>query len=142
MARSRRLARRTRPASSRNRWRGAGPNGGKGGGFGAQSGEGASGGDGGGVTVLGTGSIATSTTDSPAIPAQSIGGGGGNGGNESDGQVQDYRALLEGHRRVYAMDIRDAVRYDEASWLEEGDRLAVCMWISVGQGAQSSRELL
>jgi hypothetical protein len=62
---------------------GAGPNGGKGGGFGAQGGEGASGGDGGAVTVLGTGSIATSTTDSPAILAQSIGGGGGNGGDSN-----------------------------------------------------------
>jgi hypothetical protein len=60
---------------------------------------------------------------------------------ESNGQVQDYRAFLEGHRRVYATDIRYAVRYDEASWVEEGDRLAVRMWISVGQGAQSSREL-
>jgi hypothetical protein len=60
---------------------------------------------------------------------------------ETNGQSQDYRSFLESHRRVYATDIRYAVRYDEASWVEQGERLAVRMWISVGRGAQAPREL-
>ena len=62
---------------------GAGANGGKGGGFGASGGEGAFGGNGGNVLVGGSGNIATSTTDSPGVLAQSIGGGGGNGGDSN-----------------------------------------------------------
>ncbi|MBI0539434.1 autotransporter outer membrane beta-barrel domain-containing protein [Roseomonas sp. KE2513] len=61
---------------------GAGQSGGTGGGWGAQGGEGASGGDGGTISISGSGSINTSSTNSPGILAQSIGGGGGSGGND------------------------------------------------------------
>ena len=62
---------------------GAGAGGGTGGGFGSSGGEGATGGDGGNVAINGSGTIATNTTNSPGVLAQSIGGGGGNGGSAS-----------------------------------------------------------
>ncbi len=61
---------------------GTGQSGGTGGGWGASGGEGASGGNGGSITITGTGNITTSSTNSPGILAQSIGGGGGSGGND------------------------------------------------------------
>jgi len=59
---------------------------------------------------------------------------------ETSGQSQDYRSFLESHRRVYATDIRYSVRSDEVSWVEQGERLAMRIWISAGRGAQAQRE--
>jgi hypothetical protein len=65
---------------------GSGANGGGGGAWGSSGGSGGFGGDGGSITILGNGSVsigysAIPAPNSPAILAQSIGGGGGNGGD-------------------------------------------------------------
>ncbi|MGE3287300.1 MAG: nuclear transport factor 2 family protein [Pseudonocardia sp.] len=48
----------------------------------------------------------------------------------TNGQAQDLAAFRAGHERVYPTAITYRVEYDEASWVESGDRLAARMWIT------------
>ena len=50
----------------------------------------------------------------------------------TNGRRQNYEEFLHGHAQVYATAIRYAVRYDESSWVESGNRLAVRLWITIG----------
>lgn len=48
---------------------------------------------------------------------------------DTNGQQQGYEEFAAGHRSVYATDIAYSVRYDDATWVESSDRVAVRMWI-------------
>ncbi|SAK86321.1 hypothetical protein AWB77_04592 [Caballeronia fortuita] len=48
---------------------------------------------------------------------------------ETNGNIQDYAAFESGHAKVYPTSIRYDVRYDEATWVESEDRVAVRLWI-------------
>ncbi|SFM92201.1 nuclear transport factor 2 family protein [Variovorax sp. OV329] len=58
----------------------------------------------------------------------------------SNGEEQDYATFLAGHRRIYASAVRYAVRYDDDSWVEEPDRVAVRLWITVQRPGEAPTE--
>lgn len=60
---------------------------------------------------------------------------------ESNGQRQGYDAFLAGHQRVYATAITYALRYDESSWVESGDKLACRVWITTRRPDQDAVEI-
>lgn len=59
----------------------------------------------------------------------------------TNGRSQNYQDFLEGHRRVYSTSIAYDVRYDESTWTEDGERLAVRCWIRVMSEGTPATEL-
>jgi hypothetical protein len=59
---------------------------------------------------------------------------------ETNGELQDLDAFLQGHRRVYATDISYAVRYDDDAWVESDGRVAARIWIRTQTGAAAPVE--
>lgn len=57
---------------------------------------------------------------------------------ETNGQRQGYAEFLAGHQRVYDTSITCAVRYDESSWVEAGDKVAVRLWITTRRPDQDA----
>ena len=60
---------------------------------------------------------------------------------ETNGQRQDYAAFVAGHARVYPTPIQYAVRYDEESWVESADKVAVRMWITTERPGEAAVEM-
>jgi hypothetical protein len=54
----------------------------------------------------------------------------------TNGKVQGYDDFVRGHERVYETAIAYAVEYDDAAWLESGDRVAARMWITTTKPGQ------
>ncbi|WP_219908309.1 hypothetical protein [Paraburkholderia sp. BL18I3N2] len=48
---------------------------------------------------------------------------------ETNGQKQDYDASAEGHRKVYAAEDTNEIRYDDGTWAESPERIATRVWI-------------
>ena len=59
----------------------------------------------------------------------------------SNGIMQRFDEYAAGHRDVYATAIRYAIRYDEDSWVESADRVAVRMWITTERPDEAATEL-
>ena len=51
----------------------------------------------------------------------------------SNGITQGYEAFRTGHETVYATGISYAVEYDDESWVEADDRVAVRLWITTSR---------
>jgi hypothetical protein len=60
---------------------------------------------------------------------------------ETNGQRQNYAAFVGGHERVYASSISYDVRYDEASWIESGNKVAARMWIRTRRAEEAPTEI-
>ena len=60
---------------------------------------------------------------------------------ETNGGKQRYAAFLQGHETVYATDISYAVRYDEETWVEQADRIAVRVWITTQKPGDDAVEI-
>ncbi|WLP92477.1 nuclear transport factor 2 family protein [Gordonia sp. NB41Y] len=59
----------------------------------------------------------------------------------TNGQEQDYEAFHAGHARVYPTAITYAVRYDDAAWVEGGDRLGGRVWITTTRPDEDPTEI-
>lgn len=49
----------------------------------------------------------------------------------TNGEEMDYEAFLESHRKIYATPIQYKIDYDENTLLEQQDRLAGRIWITI-----------
>lgn len=58
----------------------------------------------------------------------------------TNGLEQDYAGFLDGHRTVYATEISYRLRYDDETWVENGDRLAVRLWIATERPGEAPVE--
>jgi hypothetical protein len=59
----------------------------------------------------------------------------------TNGIEQDYAGFAAGHETVYATDIEYAVRYDEDTLLESGDRIAGRVWITTERPGEPATEI-
>lgn len=60
---------------------------------------------------------------------------------ESNGQRQSFADFLAGHQRVYDTAITYAVRYDESSWVEAGNKVAARLWITTRSPGEEPVEI-
>ena len=51
----------------------------------------------------------------------------------SNGITQEYEGFRAGHETVYDTPISYAVEYDDESWVESDDRVAVRLWITTSR---------
>ena len=49
-------------------------------------------------------------------------------------QTMDYAHFLKAHEEIYKTDIQYKIEYDEATFLEQGDKIAGRMWITTKRG--------
>ena len=59
----------------------------------------------------------------------------------SNGITQGYEAFRTGHETVYATGISYAVEYDDESWVEADDRVAVRLWITTSRPDEAPTRL-
>jgi hypothetical protein len=59
----------------------------------------------------------------------------------TNGDIHDYQRFLSDHLHYYATPISYQVRYDEDTWVEQGERVAVRMWITVAKPNEASKEM-
>jgi hypothetical protein len=59
---------------------------------------------------------------------------------ETNGQHQDYKTFSQGHEKVYATPITYEIRYDEASWVESAESVAVRVWIKTQRPNEDATE--
>ena len=59
----------------------------------------------------------------------------------TNGQTQDYAAVVAGHRNVYATAIEYAIRYDDEAWVVTDDRVAGRLWITTSRPGETPTEL-
>ncbi|WP_369252846.1 hypothetical protein [Geodermatophilus amargosae] len=59
----------------------------------------------------------------------------------TNGVTQELPAFRAGHERVCSTAIRYAVTYDEDAWVEQDDRLAGRLWISITRPGEPPRPI-
>ena len=61
----------------------------------------------------------------------------------TNGEVQDYAAFADGHRRVYPTAITYHVEYDEDAWVQDDvrDRVAGRVWITTARPGEEPTRL-
>ena len=59
----------------------------------------------------------------------------------ANGQEMDYRSYLELHESVYQTPIQYNVEYDEETFLEEGDKVSLRMWITTSRPNEPPQEI-
>ncbi len=59
----------------------------------------------------------------------------------TNGLSQDLAAFRAGHERVYPTAITYRVEYDDASWVESGDRIAARVWITTQRPNEEARRI-
>lgn len=51
----------------------------------------------------------------------------------TNGEIIDYGAFLKSHKKYYATAIKYEIEYDEETFLEQGERIAVRIWITTSR---------
>lgn len=59
----------------------------------------------------------------------------------TNGRVQSYPDFLQGHERVYDTSISYRIRFDDSTWVESADRVAVRCWIAISSNNEPEMEL-
>ena len=59
----------------------------------------------------------------------------------SNGITQEYEGFRTGHETVYDTPISYAVEYDDESWVESDDRVAVRLWITTSRPGEDPTRL-
>lgn len=59
----------------------------------------------------------------------------------TNGIAQDYQHFLASHIEYYATDIHYAVEYDDETWVEQDDRLAARVFITITKPNQPPRKI-
>lgn len=59
----------------------------------------------------------------------------------TNGQEINYSTFYQDHVSYYATEITYQVRYDEETLLEQGDRVAGRIWITVKKPAETEKEI-
>ncbi len=59
----------------------------------------------------------------------------------TNGQEMDYQTYLAFHEEYYQTAIEYQVAYDEQAFVEQGDRLAARVWITVTKPNEPTREI-
>lgn len=59
----------------------------------------------------------------------------------TNGQTQDLAAFRAGHERVYPTAVTYRVEYDEACWVESGDRLAARVWVTTQRPGERAHRI-
>ena len=56
-------------------------------------------------------------------------------------ETMDYRGFLESHRKFYATPIQYQIEYDEAAWVEQGEKIAGRVWITTSLPKEEPRKI-
>lgn len=59
----------------------------------------------------------------------------------TNGTTQNYAEFAAGHETVYATAIRYDIRYDDAAWVEQADRVAGRVWITTTRPGEQPTEI-
>ncbi|NGX61338.1 MAG: hypothetical protein K940chlam9_00823 [Chlamydiae bacterium] len=59
----------------------------------------------------------------------------------TNGEEMNYSTFLQMHEEVYATEIRYSVVYDEETLLEQGEKVAGRVWITVQNPGEPKREI-
>ncbi len=59
----------------------------------------------------------------------------------TNGQKMDYKTFLESHETYYATPIQYQVEYDEETFVEQGNKVAVRVWITTARPKESPKKI-
>src|SRR5688572_3343563 len=59
----------------------------------------------------------------------------------ANGHIMNYNEFLALHQKLYLTDIQYEIEYDEGTFLEQGEKVAGRMWITIQSSKQPKRQL-